>query len=309
MQQQQNVFQYLRGSLRNYGVLGRLLLVNTVIYLVLLLILGVEVLFKQPGLQKTVVMYLAAPGDPSMLAYVPWTVFTSMFTHYEFAHFIFNMLVLFFTSMIFLQHFSQQRLVSTYILGGIFAYILHVASYYIFPAFAQYTPTSVVGASGAVMAILMAVAFHRPTMRVMLFGLIPIPLIVIALLYIVTDLMGITEQSTGKGSNIAHFAHLGGAIFGAISIIRVGSSNHFMNRADRFFAWFKAPKFSFSRKPKMKIYRGDTPVKEMTDEEFNFNKKQRQERLDAILDKIGKKGYEGLTKEEKDFLFHESQRK
>ena len=305
--QQQNVFQYLRNSLKNSGVLGRLLLVNAVIFLILF-IFGIAINFEEERM-NAVLVYLAAPGDPSMLAYVPWTVITSMFTHYEFAHFILNMLVFFFTGVIFLQHFSQQRLLSTYILGGIFAYVVHVASYYIFPAFAEQTPSSVVGASGAIMAIFMAVAFHRPSMRVMLFGLIPVPLIVVAALYIITDLMGVTEQAKNGGSNIAHFAHLGGAIFGALSIIGAGSSKHFMNRVDRFFGWFKAPKFSFSRKPKMKVYQGSAQTKTMTDEEYNFNKKMRQDKLDAILDKIGKKGYDGLTKEEKDFLFNESQRK
>lgn len=307
--QQQNVFQYLRTALRNYGMLGRLLLVNSAVYLVLLLILVAEVLFKQEGLQESVLLYLAAPGDPALLAYVPWTVLTSMFTHYGFAHFLFNMLVLFFTSIIFLQHFSQQRLLSTYILGGIAAYVLHVASYYIFPAFAQHTPSSVVGASGAIMAIFMAAAFHRPGMRVRLFGVLPVPLIIIAGLYIVTDLMGITEQTKGSGSNIAHFAHLGGALFGALSIIGADSSRHFMYTVDRFFGWFAKPVFLFKRKPKMKVHQGGNQTRTMSDEEFNYNKKLRQDRLDAILDKIGKKGYEGLTKEEKDFLFNESQRK
>jgi hypothetical protein len=122
-------------------------------------------------------------------------------------------------------------------------------------------------------------------------------------------LLGLTEQQVEGQSRIAHFAHLGGVLFGIVSIIGVNSSNHFMKKVDRFFAWIISPKFSFKRKPKMKVYQNPNETKKMTDEEFNFNKKLRQERLDAILDKIGKKGYEGLTKEEKDFLFNESQRK
>ena len=59
----------------------------------------------------------------------------------------------------------------------------------------------------------------------------------------------------------------------------------------------------------MKVYQGKSATKNMTDEQYNYNKKLRQERLDEILEKIGKKGYDGLTKEEKDFLFNESQRK
>lgn len=307
--QQQNVFQYLKGSLRNSGMLGKLVLINASVFVILLILQLIEFLFVKEGLLGSVVVYLAAPGNPADLAYVPWTIITSMFTHYEFMHFFFNMLVLFFTGMIFQQHFSGNRLLSTYILGGLFAYVTHVGAYYLFPVFAAQSAGPIVGASGAIMAVFMAIAFYRPSLKVMLFGIIPVPLIAIAVLYIITDLMGIAEKPIEGQSRIAHFAHLGGVLFGIISIIGVDKSTHFMNKVDRFFAWFATPKFSFKRKPKMKVYQNPNETKKMSDEEFNFNKKLRQERLDAILDKIGKKGYEGLTKEEKDFLFNESQRK
>lgn len=307
--QQQNVFQYIKGGLGKSGLLGKILLLNSVIFGVLLLLQLVEFLFVKDALLEPVIMYLAAPGNPADLIYAPWSVFTSMFTHYEFAHFIFNMLVLFFTGVIFLQHFSEKRLLGTYLLGGVFAYVAHVGAYYIFPVFAAQSAGPVVGASGAIMAVFMAIAFHRPSMRVMLFGLIPVPLIAIAGLYIITDLMGVTEQAVEGQSRIAHFAHLGGVLFGVVSIVGVTSPRHFMHRVDRAMSWILSPRFSFKRKPKMKVYQNQHQTKNMSDEEFNYNKKLRQERLDAILEKIGKKGYDGLTKDEKDFLFNESQRK
>ncbi|MBK6527569.1 MAG: rhomboid family intramembrane serine protease [Crocinitomicaceae bacterium] len=307
--EQQNVSEYLKGSIRNSGLLGKIILVNTVIYLIMVILMLAQRLFVNDGLLEQVLIYLVAPGNPALLKYAPWTVITYMFTHYEFLHFIFNMLILYFSGKIFLQFFGEKRLLSTYILGGIFAYALHVGAYYIFPVFANQSADPIVGASGAIMAVFMAVAFYRPALKVMLFGVVPVPLIAIAALYIITDLLGLTEQQVEGQSRIAHFAHLGGVLFGIVSIIGVNSSNHFMKKVDRFFAWIISPKFSFKRKPKMKVYQNPNETKKMTDEEFNFNKKLRQERLDAILDKIGKKGYEGLTKEEKDFLFNESQRK
>jgi membrane associated rhomboid family serine protease len=307
--QQQNVSEYLKGSLRNSGLLGKIILVNTVIFLILMVLKIVESLFVHEGLLASVVVYLVAPGNPADLKYAPWTVITYMFTHYDFLHFIFNMLILYFSGKIFVQFFGEKRLLSTYILGGVIAYIVHVGAYYVFPVFANQSADAIVGASGAIMAVFMAVAFYRPSLKVMLFGVIPIPLIAIAAVYIISDLLGITEQRVEGQSGIAHFAHLGGVLFGIVSILGVDKANHFMKKVDRFFAWIIAPKFSFKRKPKMKVYQNPNETKKMTDEEFNFNKKLRQERLDAILDKIGKKGYEGLTKEEKDFLFNESQRK
>ena len=116
-------------------------------------------------------------------------------------------------------------------------------------------------------------------------------------------------QPSQGGGRVAHLAHLGGAIFGAISIIKYNSYKHFLDPIDNFLDRFKFTGISFKRKPKMKVYQGKSATKNMTDEQYNYNKKLRQERLDEILEKIGKKGYDGLTKEEKDFLFNESQRK
>lgn len=306
---QQNIFEYIRLALKRYGVIGRFLFVNALIYVFFLILQIAEYLFVKDGLMFKVLFYFAAPGDPHELIYRPWVLITHMFTHYGFGHFLFNMIVFFFTSVIFLQHFSEKRLVSTYFLGGIFAYIFHVGAYYVFPVFAKESAGPVIGASGAIMAIFMAIAIHKPSLRVMFFGIVPVPLILIAVLYLVTDLAGITEPNRAGGNNIAHFAHLGGAFFGAISVIGLNSRNHFMLYFDRFFSWFRAPKFPGFGKPRMKVYKGAGETKNMSDEDFNYNKKMRQERLDAILDKIRVKGYDGLTKEEKEFLFNESQRK
>lgn len=304
----QNIFEYIKSILKRYGVIGRILIINTAVYLFFLILQIIEHLYVKEGLTESVMNYFAAPGIPAELAYKPWTVFTHMITHYEFGHFILNMLVFFFTSAMFVTFFSERRLVTVYILGGLFAYFFHVGAYYIFPVFAEQVPPGILGASGSVMAIFMAVAFYRPSLKVYLMGLIPIPIFIIAALYIWSDLSGI-NTSPGEDDNIAHLAHLGGALFGALSIIGYGKMKYWLNPFDWFFSKFKIPAINLKRKPKMKVYQGGAQTKYMSDEEFNQNKKLRQDRLDAILDKVSKRGYDGLTQEEKDFLFNESQRK
>ena len=312
---QQNFFQYIVNSLKNSGMTGKLLAVNAIVYLLFLLLqIGgwlftkpTSVVESAPSLAEKVLVYFAAPGNPAELAYKPWSIITQMFTHFEFGHFFFNMLVLFFTARIFTQFFGERRLLTVYLLGGVFGYIFHIGAYYAFPAFAEQVAPSVIGASGSIMAVFMAISFYRPQLKVHLFGILPVPIILIAGLYLWSDLSGLSQQNI-EGSNIAHLAHLGGAIFGMISIIKIDSSKNWLNRFDNWIYNFNLPKFSFKRKPKMKIYKGGE-ARNMTDEEFNATKQQRQDRVDAILDKIAKKGYEGLSKEEKDFLFNESQRK
>jgi hypothetical protein len=53
----------------------------------------------------------------------------------------------------------------------------------------------------------------------------------------------------------------------------------------------------------LKVKKGGRP---MSDEQYRATKQERQARLDAILDKISKRGYDALNKEEKDFLFQQS---
>lgn len=299
---QQGVFQYLKSVFQQNGMIGRLILVNAIVFVILQILYFIQGGYAEgePGIFEMAVHYLSGPGDPSNIIYRPWGVFTQMFTHYSFMHFLFNMIFLFFVSQIMIQLLGEKRLLSTYILGGLFAYATHVVMYYLIPEFAKGGVSDVVGASGSVMAVFCAVAFMRPRLTVYFFGMIKMPIIVLAVVYIAVDLFSVNSTD-----GVAHFAHLGGALFGALSIINVNSPNNFMNRFEKF--WSRLGRL-FNRKPKLKIY-DQEEVKQMDDDEYRAEKKASQERVDAILDKISKKGYEGLTKEEKEILFNESKRK
>ncbi|MCG8575162.1 MAG: rhomboid family intramembrane serine protease [Flavobacteriales bacterium] len=298
---EESVWAYIRRFFKQSGMTGKLLLVNAIVFLFFTLLFLVQELFKVDGLEDVVKSQFAAPGNPKTLIYKPWSVITQLFTHANFAHFAFNMIMFYFSARIFVMFFGERRLLTTYFLGGIFAYLFHIVCYYTIPAFSTSEAPSLIGASASIMAIFMAISFHRPSYRVQLFGIIPVPLIVLAILYIVGDLRDITSED-----NIAHLAHLGGALFGALSIININSSKNFMNRFEKWLSKLKMP--SFKRKPKMKVHKNDE-VRNMTDDQYNSQKKANSDRIDAILDKISKKGYDGLTKEEKEILFNESKRK
>lgn len=315
--ERENVGAYIKRLYKQSGIAGKLIAASTVVFLFFLILGLVQILFFPPnelipgsgiyevGFADIVKSYFAAPGTLSELLYKPWSLITYMFTHDGFRHFFFNMLVLYFSARIFVMFFSERRLLSTYFLGGIFAYLIHVGAYAFFPDLAgDAGPSSVVGASASIMAIFIGAAVHQPGFKIHLFGVIRVPLFVIAALYVLSDLAGI-----GSGDNVAHFAHLGGALFGALSVINANSSKNIMNRIDKLIFKLKLGNISFKRKPKMKVYNTKKEAKNMTDDEYNSNKRARQDRIDAILDKISKKGYEGLTKEEKEILFNESKRK
>ena len=130
---------------------------------------------------------------------------------------------------------------------------------------------------------------------------------VLALLFL--DLVSIANLSNTGG----HIAHLGGAAFGwfYISQLQNGSDwavpvNKFLEQLSLFFSnLFKKKK----RGPRV-VYKN--PDKKVPPKKPNrvsdTEKPNHQDKLDAILDKIKKNGYESLSSEEKEFLFNASKK-
>lgn len=235
--------------------------------------------------------------------YKPWGLFTSIFAHFKIWHLAMNMLFLYFSGKMFETLFDQKRLLYTYIFGGIAGGILEIIAHLIFPAL-QKESIIIVGASGSVMAIFTALAFYRPNLQVNLFGVFPIKLIYIAAVFILTDLL-----SLGLNDGTAHFAHIGGVILGMLSVHNIHSRSNLINSLQMFGDNLK--RFFqnlFGSNKRMKVKKGGTTrsAQFKTDEEYNMEAKSRQEKIDSILDKISKSGYESLTKAEKEFLFNQS---
>lgn len=229
----------------------------------------------------------------------PWGLITSIFSHFDLFHFLFNMIFLYFAGLMFLRYFSNSRLLYTYILGGLLGGVFQIIAYSIFPAL-QGVPTYVLGASGSVMAIFMAVAFYRPMEEVYFFGIIKLKMIFIAGAFILIDLMRL-----GTMDNVAHFAHLGGIVFGIWSIQKINHPNNVVKWSQRQVENLKRV---FNKEPKMKVKKGGGKSKFNTrsDEEYRAYQKAKQEEIDIILDKISKSGYDSLTKKEKEILFNQS---
>ncbi|XOV68098.1 MAG: rhomboid family intramembrane serine protease [Fluviicola sp.] len=239
----------------------------------------------------------AMPTGLMDFLYHPWTIITSMFAHFGFAHILWNMVGLYFVGRTFERIFGSRTLIYTYILGGVAGGAFEIIAHLIFPGYGL--AAAVVGASGAIMAMFIMLAFSQPNLKVTLFVFPPVRIIWIALVFFLVDLLRL-----GTNDGVAHFAHLGGAVVGLIGSQNVHSSNNLIMRFQRFSERILG---LFKRKERRRLHVKRGPeVRNMTDEEYNADAKARQKEIDRILDKISKSGYESLSKREKDFLFNQS---
>jgi membrane associated rhomboid family serine protease len=275
--------------------LNRLILINVTLFsgfwaLKLFLIL-IAFLMNSPAIEmwsNEIIRYMSMPASLPQILHQPWALFTSIFFHAQFWHLFFNMVMLYVAGRIFTLYLSEKKLLMIYLLGGLCGNAVYVAAYNYFPVFASAMPVAVaLGASGSIMAILAAITVYKPNheIRLLFFGRITLKWLM--LIFVIIDLLSIPKGNAG-----GHIAHLGGVFFGVIYALalRNGIFQH------NFTKRKKRTKFSTS-------FDSGYTVRNMSDEEYNVNKTRQQQKIDEILDKISKAGYNALSKEEKEFLF------
>lgn len=296
MQNDRTLSEELKFQFKFGGMHIKLIFVNTIFFFVIKLlgligkITGQELLFETIQLKG----FTLQTHLPDLLV-APYGFITSIFSHFEFFHFLMNMVFLYLSGNIFRQFFSDRRMLNVYFVGGIAGGISEVIA----QQFMGYHPA--IGASGALMALFIAIAVYRPNYKVVFFGILPIKLYILALVFLAADILHMLQVD-----GTAHFSHLGGAAIGFLSVQDMASSTNIINWTEslqqhiaKFFADRK------SGKPKMKAHKGGGRVVK-SDEQYNMDTKAKQAQIDKILDKISKSGYESLTKAEKDFLFSQS---
>jgi membrane associated rhomboid family serine protease len=220
----------------------------------------------------------------------PWTVLTYAFLHSGPLHLIFNMMILNFAGRLFLTFFSQRQFLGVYIWGAVFAGTAFACSYYFLGRVAI-----LVGASGAIMAVLVAVTTYSPMMPLRLLLIGNVRLWHVTGVILLLDLMYILAENTG-----GHIAHLAGALFG-FGFMKLLQSGTDLSKAVFFIfdlggSKQKTPFKKVHKNPVRKAARNASAEKIVT-------KDKTQQQIDEILDKISRSGYDSLTQEEKDFLF------
>ena len=290
-----SILNNLKQEFKQGTVLNKLIYINVGIFL-LFSILGVFSFMFQFDLSP-ILNRLYLPAENSKLLRQPWAFITYMFLHNGFLHLLFNMFWLHFAGKIFLQYLSPKQLLSTYILGGISGGLLFIIAYNYIPALVIYTQNAqALGASAAVLAIVVAIATYTPNYSVRFPFIGIVKLKHIAIFSVALDVLSIPKGNAG-----GHIAHLGGALFGYLYIKQLQKGNDYSIGVT---TWLNSLSNLFKPKSKLKTVH----KRPKTDKQFNTEKSAQQKAVDLVLEKISKSGYESLSKEEKSTLFSASKK-
>lgn len=272
------------------SILVKLIIINAAVFLVV----SLGAFFLDVS-QQYFSRWFVLSDDFDTLLFRPWTLITYGFLHFGFLHILFNMIWLYWFGQFVLNLFTGKRLLTVYLLGSLFGGLLFVLSYNLFPVFEE-NRGFLIGASGAVTAIMIFIATYTPNTEVRIFTF-TLKLWHIALFLFLFDLVRIPTSGNAGGL----MAHVGGALFGYVYAVQLAKGNDIGKWFENFMDWISNLFKPRTKKPFKKVHRTThaTPQRSKSKEV----KSDHQKKVDSILDKIGKSGYESLTKEEKDFLF------
>jgi membrane associated rhomboid family serine protease len=234
------------------------------------------------------VEWLSLPTQLNEFLQKPWTLISYSFVHLRFVHFLSVIIVLYFIGNLFLDFYSKKQFINFYFLGVIAGAIAFLLNYYL----TGKTGNSLGGASAAVSSIFVGIATKIPRYAFNLRFIGTVELWVLTAIWVVLNILQIVNVDNGPA-----IAHLGGAVFGFIYARQLLVGNDIGSWFERLLNFFANLFKTNEKKPLKTVYKSKrvTSKNEIT--------KNKQRKINDILDKISKSGYESLSQEEKDFLF------
>lgn len=289
----------IKARFRTGDALTRIILINIGVFL----IIGLSnLVFTIGGIDKTPYYWLLhkiefAEYLPKLL-YQPWSIITHMFVHESFGHIFWNMIVFYWVGQLFIEYLGSKKLLSVYLIGGVFAIAFQSLIVNTVPIFKNIiSPESyALGASGSINACLVAIATLIPDYTIFLILIGPVRLKYIAIAVVLLSLINLPNGNAG-----GEIAHIGGALFGFIYSRQLKQGNDWGLWLTKLIDRFS----SKNTRAKMRV----AHKRSISDVDYKEIKKYDEEQIDRILDKISKSGYNSLTKEEKEILFSASDKK
>ncbi len=283
------------GSLNRQGQVWKtLILVNGAVFIL-------QLMTAQHGVDGPITRWLEIDTNAILRGEV-WRLLTGTFLHsFDWQHIVFNMLVLWWAGAEVEGIYGPREFLAFYLCAA----VISSAAYVTFDALAHpaWDRAPALGASGAVTAVLVLFALHFPTRTVLLFFVIPVPVMLLVVFYVLFDAFGALGGRPGE--HIGYMAHLGGAAFGFLY-------HHFHWRI--MSLWPGNWSLSVGRPgPKLRVYRGEPrhePLREaapvlpmlrpVPDSDLEAE-------LDAVLAKVARQGKSSLTDREQQILMRASE--
>jgi len=330
----QSIWDDVRREFSMGNMINKIIIVNVAVFLVVNLMWVFLRIFngwETPSLYADLVHLIAGSHGWFHTLTRPWTLITHMFLHEGFFHLLWNMLYLFWFGRIFGDLLGDRRVLPLYILGGLGGFAAYFIAYNLTSLGA--TDSFIVGASGSIFSILVAAGLFAPEYGIRLFFLGTIRLKYIVFFAIMIQIIGLGSLDNIGGK----FDHIGGIVIGFLFAFYLKQGTDITLPVQKAISWLEegwhnlmTPSKAHKRESGPRAaFKGGRPVKEpagkarpsfmrkvagnkpaaKASESSTRSGMTHQEELDAILDKIKEKGYNSLSKDEKDFLFRASNEK
>ena len=276
-----------------------LFVINVVFFLVLLTIkVAINVNdHSNTAFFSQVVNWFQLPGGLVTLSQRPWTVFSYMFSDVDLMRALSNMLWLWAFGAVLQNLTGNKKLIPVYLYGGFAGAVFFIAAAYLIPTNkAIIDSLGLLGANASVMAVAVAATFIAPNYRFFRNIRGGIPIWILTVIYIAIDLAAVAAKPAAFP-----IAHIGGGVAGLLFVKMLKNNMDGSTWMNNFYSWF-INLFNPNKKKQT------NSVKERVF--YNIGSKSpyiktsivTEQRVDEILDKINQKGYDHLTKEEKDIL-------
>lgn len=284
----------------------KIILINIIVF-VGLLIVGLFFSFSEStqAINNVIQRQFVLHAPLEQFIRQPWTLLTYSFHHDGFFHILFNMITLYWFGMLLQDFIGSQKIINIYILGGVLGGLIYIFIHNLLALAPESyginnISVTIGGASAAVFAVLFATITLVPDYEFYFFRLFLIKIKYVAWAFL---LFSFLNPSSG-------ISHAAGAFIGFSYVKLLRSGVDLGTPIEVLGNWFKslgakkAPGTQQKKYSKSPVYTSSTIGKTASTEYF-----PQQEEVDAILDKIGKSGYESLSKEEKEILYRASQKK
>jgi membrane associated rhomboid family serine protease len=328
----QSIWDDIRREFDYGNMINKIIIVNVAVFLVINLawvFLRIFNGWNTPSLYQDIVEFFMSSSSWWHNLTHPWALITHMFMHEGFWHLLWNMLYLFWFGRIFGDLLGDRRVLPLYILGGLAGFVAYFLAYNLIDL--GDATNYALGASGSVFCILVAAGLFAPEYGIRLLFLGTIRLKYIVFFAVIAQIIGLGSLANIGGT----FDHLGGIVMGFLFAFYLKRGTDLTDPVAKAIEWVQLKYRSLLEPSKehqpgpRAAYRSGKSVKETASKSSrpSFMRKaggkksgsskqddggqpeiSHQEQLDAILDKIKDRGYNSLSKEEKDFLFRASNR-